>query len=117
MHLPLISFLTELWHLFDLSAVVGHGVVLAALLFKFKLSTRSGAFSVTFLVVIFFHIRHKKTTKSYTFSDVLEVPRSVASNKYPQYKIKKKKKCLPVFHFTRSMKYIASFTTLWAVPP
>ena len=87
MHLPLISFLTELWHLLDLSAVVGHGVVLAALLFKFKLSTRSGAFSVTFLVVIFFHICHKKktTTKSYTFSDVLEVPRSVASNEYPQH--------------------------------
>ena len=34
---PLISFLTELWHLLDVSAVVGHGAVLAALLFKFFL--------------------------------------------------------------------------------
>ena len=33
MHLPLISFLTELWHLLDASAVVGHDAVLAALLF------------------------------------------------------------------------------------
>ena len=33
MHLPLISFLTELWHLLDVSAVAGHGAVLAALLF------------------------------------------------------------------------------------
>ena len=32
MHLPLISFLTELWHLLDVSAVAGHGEVLAALL-------------------------------------------------------------------------------------
>ena len=32
MHLPLISFLTELWHLFDVSAVAGHGAMLAALL-------------------------------------------------------------------------------------
>ena len=32
MHLPLISFLTELWHLLDASAVAGHGAVLAALL-------------------------------------------------------------------------------------
>ena len=29
MHLPLILFLTELWHLLDVSAVAGHGVVLA----------------------------------------------------------------------------------------
>ena len=28
-----ILFLTELWHLLDVSAVAGHGVVLAALLF------------------------------------------------------------------------------------
>ena len=34
MHLPRISFLTELWHLLDVSAVVGHGAVLAALLFS-----------------------------------------------------------------------------------
>ena len=33
MHLPLISFLTELWHLLDVRAVAGHGAVLAALLF------------------------------------------------------------------------------------
>ena len=32
MYLPLISFLTELWHLLDVSAVAGHGAVLAALL-------------------------------------------------------------------------------------
>ena len=32
LHLPLISFLTELWHLLDVSAVAGHGAVLAALL-------------------------------------------------------------------------------------
>ena len=35
MHLPLISFLTELWHLLDVSAVAGHGAVLAKLLFVF----------------------------------------------------------------------------------
>ena len=34
MHLPLISFLTELWHLLDVSAVAGHGAVLAVLLFN-----------------------------------------------------------------------------------
>ena len=34
MHLPLISVLTELWHLLDVSAVAGHGAVLAALLFR-----------------------------------------------------------------------------------
>ena len=34
MHLPLISFLTELCHLLDISAVAGHGAVLAALLFS-----------------------------------------------------------------------------------
>ena len=33
MHLPWISFLTELWLLLDVSAVAGHGAVLAALLF------------------------------------------------------------------------------------
>ena len=33
MHLPLISFLTELWHLLDVSAVAGHGAVLEGLLF------------------------------------------------------------------------------------
>ena len=33
MHLPLISFLTELWHLLDVSAVAGHGAVLTELLF------------------------------------------------------------------------------------
>ena len=33
MHLPLISFLTELWHLLDVSAVAEHGVVLEAILF------------------------------------------------------------------------------------
>ena len=33
MHLPLISFLTEFRHLLDVSAVAGHGAVLAALLF------------------------------------------------------------------------------------
>ena len=32
MHLRLISFLTELWHLFDVSAVAGHGATLTALL-------------------------------------------------------------------------------------
>ena len=32
MHLPFDFILTELWHLLDLSAVVGHGAVLAALL-------------------------------------------------------------------------------------
>ena len=32
MHLPLILFLTELWHLLDVSAVEGHGAVLAVLL-------------------------------------------------------------------------------------
>ena len=32
MHLPLISFLTELWHLLDISAVAGHGAVLAMFL-------------------------------------------------------------------------------------
>ena len=32
MHLPMISFLTELWHLLDVNAVVGHGAVFAALL-------------------------------------------------------------------------------------
>ena len=32
MHFPLISFLTELWHLLHISAVAGHGAVLAALL-------------------------------------------------------------------------------------
>ena len=32
MYLPLISFLTELWHLLDVSAVTEHGAVLAALL-------------------------------------------------------------------------------------
>ena len=30
----MISFLTELWHLLDVSAVVGHDVVLAVLLFQ-----------------------------------------------------------------------------------
>ena len=36
MHLPLISFLTELWHLLDVSAVAGHVAVLAAgILFLF----------------------------------------------------------------------------------
>ena len=39
MHFPLISILTELWHLLDVSAVAGHGAVLVALLFKFKLLT------------------------------------------------------------------------------
>ena len=34
MHLPLILFLTELWHLLDVSAVAGHGVVLAVLLLR-----------------------------------------------------------------------------------
>ena len=29
----LILFLTELWHLFDVNAVAGHGAVLAAFLF------------------------------------------------------------------------------------
>ena len=33
MTFPLISFLTESWHLLDVSAVVGHGAVLAVLLF------------------------------------------------------------------------------------
>ena len=33
MHLSLISFLIELWHLLDVSAVVGHSGVLVALLF------------------------------------------------------------------------------------
>ena len=33
MHIPLISFLTELWHLLDVSAVAGYGAVLAVLLF------------------------------------------------------------------------------------
>ena len=33
MHVPLISFLTELWLLLDVSAVAGHGAVLAGLLF------------------------------------------------------------------------------------
>ena len=33
MYLPLISFLTGLWHLLDVSAVAGLGAVLAALLF------------------------------------------------------------------------------------
>ena len=33
MHLPLISFLMELLHLLNVSAVEGHGVVLAVLLF------------------------------------------------------------------------------------
>ena len=42
MHLPLISFLTELWHLVDVSAVVGHGALLAALLFKDTLFTGCG---------------------------------------------------------------------------
>ena len=32
MHLPLVPFLTELWHLLDLSAVAGHDAVLAGLL-------------------------------------------------------------------------------------
>ena len=32
MHLPLISFLTELWHLLDVRAMAAHGAVLAALL-------------------------------------------------------------------------------------
>ena len=32
MYLPLISFLTELWRLLDVSAVVGHGAVHAGLL-------------------------------------------------------------------------------------
>ena len=32
MHIPLISFLTELWHFLDVSALEGHGAVLAALL-------------------------------------------------------------------------------------
>ena len=41
MHLPLISFSTELWHLFDVSAVTGHGAVLAALLFYFVFLTKS----------------------------------------------------------------------------
>ena len=31
MHLLLISFLTEIWHLLDVSAVAGHGAVLAVL--------------------------------------------------------------------------------------
>ena len=31
MHRPLVSFLTVLWHLLDVSAVAGHGTVLAAL--------------------------------------------------------------------------------------
>ena len=34
MYILLISFLTELWHLLDVSAVAGHGAVLAALLLK-----------------------------------------------------------------------------------
>ena len=33
MHLPLISFLTELLHMLVVNAVEGHGAVLAALLF------------------------------------------------------------------------------------
>ena len=32
MHLPLISFLTELWHLLDVSEVAGYGTVLASFL-------------------------------------------------------------------------------------
>ena len=43
MHLPLVSFLTELWHLLDVSAVSGHGAVLAVLLFRINMfySSRS----------------------------------------------------------------------------
>ena len=33
MHIPLISFLTKLWHLLDVSVVAGYGAVLAVLLF------------------------------------------------------------------------------------
>ena len=34
MHLPLISFLTEIWHLLDVSAVAEHGAVLTVLLIQ-----------------------------------------------------------------------------------
>ena len=37
MHLPLISCLTELWHLLDVSAVAGYGAVLAAFLLSTSL--------------------------------------------------------------------------------
>ena len=37
MHIPLISFLTDLWHLLDVSAVAGHAAVFAAHLFYFIL--------------------------------------------------------------------------------
>ena len=33
LHLEQMLFLTELWHLLDVSAVAGHGTVFAALLF------------------------------------------------------------------------------------
>ena len=39
MHLPLISSLTELWPLLDVSAVAGHGAVPAALLFLIQVTS------------------------------------------------------------------------------
>ena len=47
MYLPLISFLTELWQSFDVSAVAGHDGVFAALLLQFW---HSLSFSLTFFV-------------------------------------------------------------------
>ena len=38
MHLPLISFLTEAWHMLDVSAVAGYRAVLAALLLELTFS-------------------------------------------------------------------------------
>ena len=39
MHLPLISFLTELWHLLDVSAVAGLGAVLPALFLTYQIQS------------------------------------------------------------------------------
>ena len=41
MLLPMISFLTEVWHFLDVNAVAGHGAVLSALLLKAECSNRS----------------------------------------------------------------------------
>ena len=49
--LPLISFVTELWHLLDVYVVAGHGAVLAAL---FKLQTVK---KMKYKVVYFGHFR------------------------------------------------------------
>ena len=48
MHLPFDFILTEIWHMLDVSAVAGHGAVLAVLLFFFKTKTAQGMILLLF---------------------------------------------------------------------